>query len=109
MRLMEVLILCIDLLAVTPALTLLRLPQLWVKTAPLLAGILVIPHLFFEHYRWQMVPIYALTAVLCLVSIWQLARPMANTAAPKRTRVILWVDSNLSTYIDELTTNAYRA
>jgi predicted dienelactone hydrolase len=36
---------------------------------PLLAAVLMGAHLFFEGYRWQMLPLYVLTGILLLVSL----------------------------------------
>ena len=91
MRLTEVLILVVDLLAITRALALLPpgVSSRWVEAVPLVAGVLVIPHLILEGYRWQMVPAYALTAGLCGVSLWRLAHLKPRPGAPGRARASL--------------------
>jgi len=48
---------------------------LWISRLPLAGLVLAILHLFFEGYRWQMVPLYGLVLVLALVSAWEVDRP----------------------------------
>jgi hypothetical protein len=75
MRLLEILILIVDLLAITRALALMRPPRRWVEAVPFVAGVLVVLHVLLEGYRWQMIPAYALTAVLCLIGVVRWVRP----------------------------------
>lgn len=55
-----------------------------IRLAPALALILTLLHLYLEGYRWQMIPIYALTLILVITSLMTLPsqadwRPLAST------------------------------
>jgi predicted dienelactone hydrolase len=82
MRPLEILI---TLLAAAcfPALTFSRRAR-WIYLLPALAGVSVILHLLLEGYRWQMVPLYALTAGLCLFALAAFLRPGRDS------RTVLW-------------------
>ncbi len=69
MRSLEIAILLLNLLAVLMVYIPLQPALRWVRFLP--AGIVVITlgHLIVEQYRWQMVPSYALTAALFLLSL----------------------------------------
>jgi predicted dienelactone hydrolase len=41
----------------------------WINLLPLLAAVLVVAHLIFEGYRWQMVLLYLLAGILTLVAL----------------------------------------
>jgi predicted dienelactone hydrolase len=43
---------------------------LWIRLLPGLALIATVTHLIIEGYRWQMVPLYLLTAILIVFSFW---------------------------------------
>lgn len=91
MRPIEIAILMVDtLIFLWPALTP-RRPR-WVAFLPFIALDLVILHLFIEKYRWQMVPAYALTALLFVLSLPRLRKP---AAAPRPRRWTTFVGSTL--------------
>lgn len=52
----------------------------WVQLLPFAVLLLVIIHLVLEKYRWQMIPLYALTLVASLTSILDLTRPRKDTS-----------------------------
>jgi hypothetical protein len=62
----------------------------WLFLLPALAALLVLIHLVVEGYRWQMVPAYALAAIILAGMVWgirQAAKPQCE--APSRGRRIL--------------------
>src|ERR671921_412089 len=53
------------------AIYLLRQPArlVWIRLLPVFTLILILLHLFIEGYRWQMIPLYVLTGLLCVLSM----------------------------------------
>lgn len=49
----------------------------WLSLLPALAALLVVIHLVVEGYRWQMVPAYALAAIMLIGMVWGI-RPAAK-------------------------------
>jgi hypothetical protein len=90
MRPMEVLILLAILFSlVTRLIPISRRPR-WISLLQALAALLVVIHLVVEGYRWQMVPAYALSAILLVGmvgAIRKAAKPQGE--APSRGRKIL--------------------
>ncbi|MBI5830378.1 MAG: hypothetical protein HZB20_12770, partial [Chloroflexi bacterium] len=88
MRPLEIAILALNLVAIAGPLIAFR-PNArgWAYVPAVNVG-LVILHLVVERYRWQMVPAYALTGVVFLLTLPRLRRP-APPAAPGRVRALL--------------------
>jgi predicted dienelactone hydrolase len=62
----------------------------WLFLLPALAALFVVIHLLVEGYRWQMVPAYALAAIVIVGMVWgvrQMAEPQSKS--PARGRRIL--------------------
>ena len=49
--------------------------RIWVHVLPLAAALLVIAHLILEGYRWQMVPVYVVVAIMARVGGGLLRKP----------------------------------
>lgn len=79
MRPFEILILVLDLLAIVELNLVPPDSPRWLRFLPLVTLPVVIAHLILEHYRWQMVPAYLLTAVLVLLSLPGLLNPNTKT------------------------------
>ncbi|MGO9113160.1 MAG: hypothetical protein ACLP9L_28330, partial [Thermoguttaceae bacterium] len=80
MRIIEVLILLV-LLPVLVAFFFSRSRRPgWVRIFPGLALLLVLLHLAIEKYRWQMVPAYLLTLLLCLLALRKAPTETIKTA-----------------------------
>ena len=54
--------------------------RIWVHVLPLAAALLVIFHLILEGYRWQMVPVYVVIAVMARVGGRLLRKPAPRIA-----------------------------
>lgn len=88
MRLFEIVILIVDgFILLWPLLTARR--PAWADFLPLAAVNLIIVHILIEGYRWQMVPAYAFTGLLFLLSLPRLRRP-APMSAPRRRFIFIW-------------------
>jgi len=90
MRLVEALILLAILVSVLAYLVPISRRARWLSLLPALAALLVVIHLVVEGYRWQMVPAYALAAIMVVGMVWgirQAAEPRRE--APSRRRRIL--------------------
>jgi predicted dienelactone hydrolase len=81
MRPLEMLIIALSVVAVL-ALYLPLPPSLrWLRFLPAAIVVLTLAHLIVEKYRWQMVPSYALTAGLCLLTLPSLIKRTEQPAA----------------------------
>ena len=70
MRLMEALILIVILFSLLAYLVPINRRPRWLFLLPALAALLVLIHLVVEGYRWQMVPAYALAAIMLVGMVW---------------------------------------
>jgi predicted dienelactone hydrolase len=62
----------------------------WLLLLPVLVALLVVIHLVVEGYRWQMVPAYALAAILVVSMVWGIAQKGETEGeSPYRGRRIL--------------------
>jgi predicted dienelactone hydrolase len=80
MRPLEILLACLSLIYLLwPAIRKQPRPK-WLASLPILAGILLPLHLALEGYRWQMLPLYALTfaSILSAVALLLRQRPAPN-------------------------------
>ena len=90
MRPMEALILLAILFTLLAYIVPINRRPRWLSILPALAALLVVIHLAAEGYRWQMVPAYALAAIMLFRMVWgirQAAKPQRE--APSRRRRIL--------------------
>ena len=69
---------------------------LWVRLLPALSLIVTLIHFVFEGYRWQMVPLYGLTALLGLSALMKIRSPADwNPLASYLTLVLLAISTTL--------------
>jgi predicted dienelactone hydrolase len=90
MRPVETLILLVILFSLLAYLVPISRRPRWLSLLPALAALLVVIHLVVEEYRWQMVPAYALAAIIFVGMVWgirQAAEPQRE--APSRRRRLL--------------------
>lgn len=52
--------------------------NLMVNLIPVLSIVLVVLHLIFEGYRWQMIPLYAMTVIIFLITVPELIQPTSG-------------------------------
>ena len=69
----------------------LRNPPRWLDFAPVCGLLAAILHLTFEGYRWQMVGLYVLAALLFLGSLPAVLRPSAQAGPPRRKNRPAWL------------------
>ncbi len=55
-----------------------------VHVLPVLAALLTVLHLLLEGYRWQMVPVYAVVAIMAGVGGWRLRKPDSGLQIVRR-------------------------
>ena len=79
MRLFEVGLLLLDLIVLLWPLLPTRLRLSWMSVLPWIAFLVMGLHLVIEGYRWQMVPAYALTALLLLLNVRRRASTTTST------------------------------
>ncbi|MGB8645187.1 MAG: hypothetical protein WCF84_08110 [Anaerolineae bacterium] len=69
MRLLEIVILLLNLVALSTVFFLLPPSLHWLRFLPAVIVVITLVHLIVEQYRWQMVPSYVLTAALFLLAL----------------------------------------
>jgi alpha-beta hydrolase superfamily lysophospholipase len=60
----------------------------WLEILPTISLLILVVHLLFEGYRWQMFPIYLLVGVALLIAAFRLARGDNLKTTPRKTQVI---------------------
>ena len=97
MRLFEVLTLTVLLMMVTGYFFPVRKRPRWMAGLPALAVLTLVAHLIFEKYRWQMMPVYVLMALLILAAVYRVKKQGRAQEKPssKRTRVFVVVLASL--------------
>lgn len=81
MRPLEILIVLLILVALVLVYRPAPWHQRWVALVPTAIVVLTFAHLLLEHYRWQMVPAYVLTAGLFVRTLPRLGHPSGRPAA----------------------------
>ena len=69
MRLLEILILLINLPLIFRMFFPKQQDALWLRLLPVIGVVIIFIHLFVEGYRWQMIPVYFSSALLLLFVI----------------------------------------
>jgi predicted dienelactone hydrolase len=87
LRLLEILILVLNLVAIVGPLLPFQPKPRWLAFVPSATLGLILVHLVVEQYRWQMVPVYLLSAVIFLLSLRRMREPAS--ASPRRWRAVL--------------------
>src|SRR3954454_11842070 len=81
MRPLEIILVLLNVVALVLVYLPARFQQRWFKFLPAALVVITLAHLLLEHYRWQMVPAYLLTAVLFLRTLPSLLKNSAPTPA----------------------------
>ena len=61
----------------------------WDKWVSLIAFAVMVLHLSFEGYRWQMMPFYFLTLWFGAVAIWRLSHPFSRSTGSSRKKTVI--------------------